>query len=368
MCVVDSCPPHLTFLSPFVPNTCCTHAFFFPVCTNRQVVQFCLFKVNSNGQNSREFIYLPQNVSLSIVSKLTLPLHALQSTHGSRAVASDYENEPHPRLPHPPVDFDHQDMLPLFSDTSPEPVSRRDKVSSLGLPSRTPRSLTPFSPQFYGFLSHSSRSRSRSRGGTHPSDTPSTGSPDLQNATTITTTSTSGTSDSHCASLPTSDLSTSRIRSPPRPPSGNTTTTGDTVTPRNIHSRASRAGRPPRPAQLIPHHLINDSGIGVDEPLITYDPRMPPPPVPAPASAAQPTQTKEKRRSKQLFGLPAPPWSRPTTPKVEEHPALPPPLHSPPIRPSKVSKIESWFKFGASFLFLLKVGSHAELTPVICCR
>ncbi|KAI0249951.1 hypothetical protein BJV78DRAFT_1223057 [Lactifluus subvellereus] len=260
--------------------------------------------------------------SPSSVSSKSTQTGRTASTHGSRAVASDYENEPHPGLPHPPVDFDHHDMLPLFSDLSPN--------------------LSPF----YGFLSHSSsHSRSRSRGGTHPSDSPSNGSPDPQNAATITIASTSGTSDSHCASLPTSDPSTSRLRSPPRPLSGNTTTTGDTVTPRTVHSRAARAGRPPHPAQPIPH-LINDSGIGVDEALIRYDPRMPPPPVPTSTSGTQPTQTKEKRRSKPFFGLPAAPWSHPTIPKDEERPALPPPSHGHPNRPSKVSKIESWFKFG----------------------
>ena len=53
----------------------------------------------------------------------------------------------------------------------------------------------------------------------------------------------------------------------------------------------------------IPAYLINDSDIGVNEPLIAYDPRMPPPPIPASALLAQPTSTKEKRRSKPLFGL-----------------------------------------------------------------
>jgi hypothetical protein len=76
---------------------------------------------------------------------------------------------------------------------------------------------------------------------------------------------------------------------------------------------------------------------------------MPPPPVPGPSTVPQPTSGKEKRRSKQLFGLAAAPWSRPTTPKDEQVP-LPSPPQTPRSRPSKVSKIENWFKLGtASF-------------------
>ncbi|KAH9971331.1 hypothetical protein BGW80DRAFT_453828 [Lactifluus volemus] len=135
-------------------------------------------------------------------------------------------------------------------------------------------------------------------------------------------------------------------RPPSRPLSGNTTTTGDTVTPKNIRSRASRAARPSGPAQPILHQ-INDVGIVVDESLIAYDPRMPPPAVPLSTSGLHPTQTKEKRRSKPLFGLPAAPWSRPTTPKNDERPALPPTSHGSHNRPSKPSKIDSWFKFGS---------------------
>lgn len=81
---------------------------------------------------------------------------------------------------------------------------------------------------------------------------------------------------------------------------------------------------------------------------------MPPPPVPSAAPSAPPTSTKEKRRSKPLFGLAVPPWSRPTSPKNEDIPALSPPPHSPPSRPSKVSKIESWFKIGALDLVLTR--------------
>jgi hypothetical protein len=246
-------------------------------------------------------------------------------------------------------------MSPLFSDLAPEPLSRRAKVSSLVFHSRSFNPLTPFSSQFYGLLSRSSsRSRSGSRGGTRPSDSTSNESPDLPNAITITTASTSGTSDSHCATIPPSISSMSYHRPPPRPLSGNTTTTGDTVTPKNLHSRASRAVRPSGPA--LPNlHQINDIGIVVDESLIPYDPRMPPPAVPLSASGLHSTQTKEKRRSKPLFGLPAAPWSRPTSPKNEERPALPPTSHGPPNRPSKSSKIDSWFKFGASYPFLLGV-------------
>ena len=156
----------------------------------------------------------------------------------------------------------------------------------------------------------------------------------------------SGTSDSHYVTSPTS---MSRPRSPSRPLSDNTITTGDTVTPRKWQSRTSRASRAHHHARPISPHLINDSGIGVNEPLIAYDPRMPPPPVPASALLAQPTSPKGKRRSKQLFGLPIAPWSRSTRPKNEEVSALPPPPQSPPSRPSGVSKtkIENLFRIGA---------------------
>jgi len=50
-----------------------------------------------------------------------------QSTHSSRALASDYENEPHPALSRHPVDLDHRDMSP---DPPPESRSHRAKVSS----------------------------------------------------------------------------------------------------------------------------------------------------------------------------------------------------------------------------------------------
>jgi hypothetical protein len=154
----------------------------------------------------------------------------------------------------------------------------------------------------------------------------------------------SGTSDSHYATSPTS---TSHPRSPSRPLSDNTITTGDTVTPKKFHSRTSRASRAHHHARPISPHLINDSGIGVNEPLIAYDPRMPPPPVPASALLAQPTSTKEKRRSKPLFGLPMAPWSRSTRPKNEQVSTLPSPPQSPPSRPSGVSKIENLFRIGA---------------------
>ncbi len=150
-----------------------------------------------------------------------------------------------------------------------------------------------------------------------------------------------------------------------RPLSNNTTTTGETVTPKNMHSLTSRAGRLHHNVQAIPAHLINDSGIGVDEQLITYDPRMPPPPVPSPPTTSQPTPTKEKRRSKPLFGLSAAPWSRPTTPKNEQVP-LPSPPQSPRNRPSKVSRIENWFKHGPSFS--LKLDPVAELTCFVTRR
>ncbi|KAH9984115.1 hypothetical protein BJV77DRAFT_1072371 [Russula vinacea] len=246
------------------------------------------------------------------------------STHGSRALASDYENEPHTALSHPPVDLDHHDMSPLFADPPPTSPPRRAK--------------------FYGFLSRSSsRSRSRSKGDTRPCDSASNEFPDLLNATTATFTSTSGTSDSHYPTSPTSIPSTSR---PSRPLSDNTITTGDTITPKKLHSRTPRASRAPRHTRPISPHLINDSGIGVNEPLIAYDPRMPPPPVPASALVAQPTSTKEKRRSKPLFGLPMAPWSRPTIPKSEEVSALSSPPQSPRSRASGVSKIENWFRIG----------------------
>ena len=142
------------------------------------------------------------------------------------------------------------------------------------------------------------------------------------------------------STVPLTNPLTSRPRSPSRPLSNNTTTTGETVTPKNMHTLTSRNGRP----HAVPVHSINDSGIGVD----TYDPRMPPPPVPM---VTQPTPTKEKRRSKPLFGLPPAPWSRPTTPKDEQVP-LPSPPQTPRNRPSKVSKIENWFKLGSSFSLL----------------
>ena len=174
-----------------------------------------------------------------------------------------------------------------------------------------------FYHKFYGFLSpSSSRFCSRSKGDTRPSDSVSNESPDLLNATTI------------CLhiryirfSLATSPMSTSRPHSPTRPLSDNTITTGDTVTPKKSHSHTSRASRVHHHAWLISLHSINDSGVGVNEPLIPYGPRMPPPPVAASALLAQPTSTKEKRRSKPLFGLRMAPWSRWTTttrPKNEQ--------------------------------------------------
>lgn len=138
---------------------------------------------------------------------------------------------------------------------------------------------------------------------------------------------------------------TSRPRSPSRPLSNNTSTTGETVTPKNVRRLTSRT---------IPAHAINDSGIGVDK----YHPLMLPPPVAGPSTVSQPTSSREKRRSKQLFGLAAAPWSRPTTPKDEQVP-LPSPPQTPRSRPSKVSKIENWFKLGGSFSFL-----HSNLDPV----
>jgi hypothetical protein len=234
-------------------------------------------------------------------------------------------------------------MSPLFADPPPESLSRRAKVSSFVL--FTTSAYRHFYHKFYGFLSRpSSRSRSRSKGDARPSDSASNESPDLLNATTVTFTSISGTSDSHYVTSPTS---TSRPRPPSRPLSDNTITTGDTVTPKTFHSRTSRASRAHHHARPISPHLINDSGIGVNEPLIAYDPRMPPPPVPASALLAQPTSTKEKRRSKPLFGLPIAPWSRSTRPKDEQVSALPSPPQSPSSRPSGVSKIENLFRIGA---------------------
>ncbi|KAH9053315.1 hypothetical protein EDB87DRAFT_1709172 [Lactarius vividus] len=263
--------------------------------------------------------------SSSSVSSKSTRTGGTASTHGSRAVPSDYENEPHSGLPLHPVDLDPHDMPPLFSDSPPDSLSRRAK--------------------FYGFLSRSSsRSRSRSKSDTRPSDSGSNESPELPNATTATATSTSVTSDSHLSTVPPTL----------RPLSNNTTTTGETVTPKNMHTLTSRHN-----VQAI---LINDSGIGVDEPLITYDPRMPPPPMPGPAPTSQRTPTKEKRRSKPLFGLPAAPWSRPTTPKNEQVP-LPSPPQNPRNRPSKVSKIENWFKHGPSFS--LKIDPVADPTRFV---
>jgi len=236
-------------------------------------------------------------------------------------------------------------MSPLFADPPPESLSRRAKVSSFVLFATS--AYRHSYHKFYGFLSRSSsRSRSRSKGDARPSDSASNESPDLLDATTVTFTSISGTSASHYPISPTS-TSTSRPRSPSRPLSDSTITTGDTVTPRKLHSRTYRASRAHRHAQPISPHLINDSGIGVNEPLIAYDPRMPPPPVPAPALPAQPTSTKEKRRSKPLFGLSMAPWSRSTRPKDEQVSTLPSPPQSPPSRPSGVSKIENLFRIGA---------------------
>jgi hypothetical protein len=56
-----------------------------------------------------------------------------QSTHGSRALASDYENEPPTGLSHHSVDPDHHHMPPLFADSRPESPPRRAKVSSFDL-------------------------------------------------------------------------------------------------------------------------------------------------------------------------------------------------------------------------------------------
>lgn len=165
----------------------------------------------------------------------------------------------------------------------------------------------------------------------------------MLNATNVTTSSTSCTSDSHLATVPTLDAK--RTRSPSRPLSDNTTTTGETVTPKNFHSRTFRASRPPHHAQPISPHLINDSGIGVNEPLIAYDPHIPTLSVPDSASLVPPTSLKEKRRSKPLFGLPVAPWSRPTTPRDEEISAI---SYRSQSRQSKVSKFENWFKLGTS--------------------
>jgi hypothetical protein len=142
------------------------------------------------------------------------------------------------------------------------------------------------------------------------------------------------------------------------------------VTPSNVHSRTTRANRSHR-AQSKSQHLINDSGINIKESLIAYDPRMPPPPVPAADSSAQPTSNKEKRRSKPLFGLAVPPWSRPTSPRNEDIPAFSLPPQSPPSRPSKVSKIESWFKIGALNLILARYFLSLIPEPTLgylCCR
>jgi hypothetical protein len=175
------------------------------------------------------------------------------------------------------VDLDHHDMPPLFADPPPESLSRRAKVSSFVLSATS--GYRHFYHKFYGFLSRSSsHPRSRSQGNARPSDSASNESPNLLSATTVTITSISGTSDSHYA---TSSTSTSRPRSPSRPLSDNTITTGDTVTPTKFHLRKSSASRAHHHARPISLHLINDSGIGVNEPLIAYDPRMPPPPVPA---------------------------------------------------------------------------------------
>ena len=188
-----------------------------------------------------------------------------------------------------------------------------------------------FYHKFYGFLSpSSSRSLSRFKGDTCPSDSVSNESPDLLSTTTVTSASISGTSDSYYATSPTS---TSRPRSPSHPLSDNTITTGDTVTPKKSHSRTSRASRAHHHARPTSPHLINDSGIrvGVNERLIAYGPRTPASPVPASALLAQPTSTKEKRRSKPFFGLPMAPWSRSTTmtrpslyPSIFENPSQPP--------------------------------------------
>ena len=249
-------------------------------------------------------------------------------------------------------------MSPLFADPPPESNrSRRAKVSSL---SSLPLQLTDTSTtSSHGFLTRSSsRSRSRSKSDARPSDSASNESPDLINATTVTFTSMSGTSDSHYATSP---MSTSLPRSPSRPLSDNTITTGDTMTPKKFQSRTSRASRAHHHARPISPHLINDSGIGVNEPLIAYDPRMPPPPVPASALLAQPTSTKEKRRSKPLFGLPMAPWSRSTRPKNEQVSTLPSPPQKPsqpPLRSIKDRKfvqnrcVELQYHFGFSFSFL----------------
>jgi len=50
-------PSSLSFLSPFVPNTCCTHAFF-PVCTSHSVTQLSFLKVNSHRKDCRAFILI----------------------------------------------------------------------------------------------------------------------------------------------------------------------------------------------------------------------------------------------------------------------------------------------------------------------
>ncbi|KAI0042248.1 hypothetical protein FA95DRAFT_591764 [Auriscalpium vulgare] len=184
--------------------------------------------------------------------------------------------------------------------------------------------------KIYEFLSRStSRSRSRSKSTTRRSES-NESPPDLPGLShSATTTSTSGTSESHFDehATPTRARSKPLTRSPSRPFSNTTAGTDTTVTPTNNRSCTPRPAHPPQFKH--PAYPVNDSGIGVNE----YDARMPPPPVPVPVHAPVPVQAQtptpkpQKRKSKPatLFGISLPVRSRPPTPTA----GLERPVHSP---------------------------------------
>ena len=114
------CLPHL-FSS--VPNTCGTHA-------SSQFARLVRSTSSLSSKSTRTIVRFHSTCSFLSrcpSAECLLP----QSTHGSRAVPSDYENEPHSALPLHPVDFDPHDMPSPFSDSPPHSLSRRAKVCSI---------------------------------------------------------------------------------------------------------------------------------------------------------------------------------------------------------------------------------------------
>ena len=130
---------HMTWVDPCRPR--CPRSFpfcFLHVLDARFFSQFARLVRSSSSTSSKSARTGRTSVRPSIAFETCPPVESpltsllpapTQSTHGSRALASDYENEPHPALSHNSVDLDHHDMSPLFADPPPESLSRRAKVS-----------------------------------------------------------------------------------------------------------------------------------------------------------------------------------------------------------------------------------------------